>query len=103
MTAFAASSPASSITSVRATVTCISTRSVSAGRSGRCPGQAGRRTHKGREVVKPLWSRIAPALQLPAVFNSAVGRELRRTAHGGIRIRCGVAGLPPLWRTPLIG
>ena len=54
-------------------------------------GQAVRRTRKGREVVKPLWSRIAPALQLPAVFKSAVGRELRRTAGGSIRIRCAVA------------
>lgn len=54
-------------------------------------GNAVRRTRKGREVVKPLWSRIAPALQLPAVFKSAVGRQLRRTAQGGIQIRCAVA------------
>ena len=54
-------------------------------------GQAVRRTRKGREVVKPLWSRIARALQLPAVSKSAVGRELCRTAHGGIRVRCAVA------------
>ena len=53
--------------------------------------QAVRRTRKGREVVKPLWSRIAPARQLAAVFQSAVGRQLRRTAHGGIQIRCAVA------------
>lgn len=54
-------------------------------------GQAVRRTRKGREVVKPLWSRITPALQLPAVFKSSVGRQLRRTIHGGIQIRCAVA------------
>jgi transposase-like protein len=54
-------------------------------------GDAVRRTRKGREVVKPLWSRIAPALQLPAVFRSAVGRQLRRTVQGGIQIRCAVA------------
>jgi transposase-like protein len=54
-------------------------------------GQAIRRTRKGREVIKPLWSRIPPALQLPAVFKSAVGRQLRRTAQGGIQIRCAVA------------
>jgi len=54
-------------------------------------GQAVRRTRKGREVVRPLWSRIAPALQLAAVFRSAVGRQLRRTAQGGIQIRCAVA------------
>jgi hypothetical protein len=54
-------------------------------------GQAVRRTRKGREVVKPLWARIAPALQLPAVFKSAVGRQLRCTAHGSIQIRRAVA------------
>lgn len=54
-------------------------------------GQAVRRTRKGREVVKPLWSRITPALQLPAVFKSSVGRQLRRTIQGGIHIRCAVA------------
>lgn len=36
-------------------------------------------------------SRIPPALQLLTAFKSAVGRELRRTAQGGIRIRCAVA------------
>lgn len=54
-------------------------------------GQAVRRTRRGRQVLKPLWSRIAPALQLSAVFRSAVGRQLRRTAHGSIEIRCTVA------------
>lgn len=54
-------------------------------------GQAVRRTRKGREVVKPLWSRIPPALQLPAVFRSAVGRQMHRTAQGGVHIRCAVA------------
>jgi hypothetical protein len=53
--------------------------------------QARRRTRKGREVVRPLWSRITPAIQLSAVFRSAVGRQLRRTAQGGIQIRCAVA------------
>jgi hypothetical protein len=54
-------------------------------------GHAVRRTRKGRDAVRPLWSRIAPALQLAAVFKSAVGRQLRRTAGGGIQIRCAVA------------
>jgi transposase-like protein len=53
--------------------------------------QAMRRTRKGRTVVKPLWVRIAPALQLHAVFRSAVGRQLRRTSLGGIQITCAVA------------
>ena len=56
-------------------------------------GQAVRRTRKDREVVKPLWSRIPPALQLPAMFRSAVGRQLRLTTQGGIQIRCAVAML----------
>jgi len=50
-----------------------------------------RLTRKGREVVKPTWCRIAPALQLSAVFKSAVGRQLRRAKHGGIEIRRTVA------------
>lgn len=54
-------------------------------------GQAVRQTRKGRKIVKTLWSRIAPALQLPAVFKSAVGRQLRRSDRGGIQIRCAVA------------
>jgi ISXO2-like transposase domain len=54
-------------------------------------GHAMRRTRRGREVLKPLWARIAPALQLSAVFKSAVGRQLRRTSQGGIQIQCTVA------------
>lgn len=54
-------------------------------------GSAVRRTRKGREVVRPLWSRIPPALQLSAVFRSAVGRQLRRTPQGGIQIQRAVA------------
>jgi hypothetical protein len=47
-------------------------------------GQAPRRNRRGRPVTKTLWARIPPALQLPAVFHSAVGREMRRTKAGGI-------------------
>jgi hypothetical protein len=54
-------------------------------------GQVTRRTRKGREVIKPSWARITPALQLPTVFRSAVGRQLRRTKRGGIQVRCAVA------------
>jgi hypothetical protein len=59
--------------------------------SQRVVGHAMRRTRRGREVVKPLWARIAPALQSSAVFKSAVGRQLRRTLRGGIQIQCAVA------------
>lgn len=54
-------------------------------------GQVIRRTRRGREKVKPRWTRIKPALQLAAVFQSAIGRQLRRTRQGGIRICCTVA------------
>ena len=54
-------------------------------------GHVVRRTRRGRQVIKPQWSRIAPALQLSAAFKSAVGRQLRRTAQGGIQVQCGVA------------
>lgn len=45
-------------------------------------GTALRRARMGRQVVKPLWSRIPLALQLSNVFRSAVGRQLRRTSQG---------------------
>jgi hypothetical protein len=54
-------------------------------------GSAVRRTRRGREVVKPLWSRIPPALQLSNIFKSAVRRQQRRTPQRGIRIQCAVA------------
>jgi hypothetical protein len=54
-------------------------------------GQAPRRTRKGRSVTKSLWARIPPALQLPAVFRFAVGREMRRTKAGGIDLVSKVA------------
>jgi ISXO2-like transposase domain/Transposase zinc-ribbon domain len=43
-----------------------------------------RRNRKGRVVVRTLWDRIPPALQLPTVFRRAVGRQLRRSPLGGI-------------------
>jgi hypothetical protein len=54
-------------------------------------GEAPRRTRKGRAVTKTLWARVPPALQLPAVFRSAVGREMRRTKAGGIDLLSKVA------------
>jgi hypothetical protein len=54
-------------------------------------GQSPRRTRKGRQITKTLWARIPPALQLPAVFRTAVGREMRRTKAGGIDLLSKVA------------
>jgi hypothetical protein len=34
--------------------------------------------HEGQKILKPLWSRITPAFQLPAVFKSAVRRRTKR-------------------------
>jgi hypothetical protein len=54
-------------------------------------GTANRRTRKGRQVSRTLWSRIPPALQLTTLFPRAVGRELRRTRDGSILIKSAVA------------
>lgn len=54
-------------------------------------GQAVRRTRGGRQVIKTLWSRVAPALQLLQVFRLAVGRQMRRSRDGGLVIKLTVA------------
>jgi ISXO2-like transposase domain len=54
-------------------------------------GQAVRQNRKGRKVIKTIWSRITPALQLSTVFRSAVGHQLRRTPKGGILSKSNVA------------
>jgi len=54
-------------------------------------GQAVRQTRKGREVLRTLWDRVPPALQLIQVFRTAVGRELRRSKNGSIRVKSAVA------------
>lgn len=54
-------------------------------------GQAQRRTRKGRVVIQTLWARIAPALQLQAVFRHAVGRQIRRTKDGSFALISNVA------------
>ena len=45
-----------------------------------------RRSKKGSESTQTVWTRIAPAMQLKAVLRRAVGRQLRRTGDGGIKI-----------------
>lgn len=54
-------------------------------------GQAVRKTRGGRQVIKTLWSRVPPRLQLLQVFRFAVGRQMRRSRHGGIMIKSAVA------------
>jgi hypothetical protein len=54
-------------------------------------GQAVRQTRKGPSKIRTLWDRIPTALQLPAAFNSIVGRQLRRTRQGGITIKSNIA------------
>lgn len=54
-------------------------------------GQTQHWTRKRQTVIQTLWSRTPPALQLPAVFRYAVGRQLRRTKDGGISIHSAIA------------
>ena len=54
-------------------------------------GEAIRRTRRGREITRTIWSRVPLALQLPQVFRAAIGREMRRTRIGGIAIKCIIA------------
>jgi hypothetical protein len=54
-------------------------------------GQATRRTRHGREIVKPIWARVPPALQMPTVLQAAIGRQIRRTPEGGLTIKSSVA------------
>jgi transposase-like protein len=54
-------------------------------------GQAVRKTRSGRQVIKTIWSRVPPALQLMQVFRFATGRQMRRSPDGGITIKSSVA------------
>ncbi len=54
-------------------------------------GHATRRTRHGREIIKPIWSRFPPALQLPTILQAAAGRQMRRTCKGGLSIKSSVA------------
>lgn len=54
-------------------------------------GSTVRKTRHGREIVRTLWSRVPPALQLPNVFRAAIGRQMRRSPDGGISIKSAVA------------
>ena len=54
-------------------------------------GTSTRKNRKGREVTRTLWSHVSPALQLPNVFRTIVGRQMRRSSDGGIIIKSEVA------------
>ncbi|MER8542269.1 IS1595 family transposase [Mesorhizobium sp. M1334] len=54
-------------------------------------GSAVRKTRHGREIMRTLWSRVPPALQLLSVFRAATGRQMRRSPDGGIIIKSAVA------------
>ncbi len=58
-------------------------------------GSAVRKTRHGREIMRTLWSRVPPALQLLSVFRAATGRQMRRKAalFGGPSTRCPQAAL----------
>lgn len=54
-------------------------------------GSAVRKNRHGREVLRTIWSRVPPALQLLSVFRAATGRQMRRSPDGGIIIKSTVA------------
>ena len=54
-------------------------------------GSAVRKTRHGREVLRTIWSRVPPALQLLSVFRAATGRQMRRSPDRGIIIKSNVA------------
>ena len=54
-------------------------------------GQATRRTRHGREIIKPIWSRVPPALQLPTILQAATGRQMSQTRESGLSIKSSVA------------
>ncbi|OQM73330.1 IS1595 family transposase [Manganibacter manganicus] len=54
-------------------------------------GNAVRKTRRGRQTIRTLWSRVPPALQLASVFRAATGRQMRRSPDGGIIIKSAVA------------
>jgi hypothetical protein len=54
-------------------------------------GNAVRKTRRGRETIRTLWSCVPPALQTPSVFRFAIGRQMRRSPDGGIMIKSAVA------------
>lgn len=51
-----------------------------------CIGLANRRTRKGRIVARKQWSRVLPAWQMMNLMEGAVGRQLRSTPDGGLRV-----------------
>lgn len=49
-------------------------------------GMANRTTRSGRQVARKLWDRNPAALQMRELLRGAVGRQLRRTPDGSLRI-----------------
>jgi len=56
-------------------------------------GQALRRSRKSGASVQVVWSRIAPVPKLSTVLRNAVGRQMRCSRAGGIKILTNIAGL----------
>jgi hypothetical protein len=51
-----------------------------------CIGTVNRRTRKGRIVARKQWSRVLPTWQMANLMEGAVGRQLRCTPDGGLRV-----------------
>ncbi len=62
-----------------------------------CIGYANRRTRKGKIVSRPDWRRVHPSSQMANLMAGAVGRQLRSTPEGGLRVlsRIGIVSRAP--------
>lgn len=47
-------------------------------------GKAPRQTKKGRTVLRDIWERVPPIVQVAKLLRDARGREMRRTAKGSV-------------------
>jgi hypothetical protein len=63
-----------------------------------CIGTANRQTRKGRTVARKQWARVLPGWQMMNLMQGAVGRQLRSTKKGGLRVlsRIGVSAQRPV-------
>lgn len=62
-----------------------------------CIGTVNRQTRKGGVVARKDWRRVQPTSQMLTLMSSAVGRQLRSTPEGGLRVvsRVGIVSRAP--------
>jgi hypothetical protein len=59
-----------------------------------CIGTANRQTRKGRTVARKQWRRVLPGWQMMNLMEGAVGRQLRSTKEGGLRVLSRIGASP---------